>query len=131
MKGLGETLVGAYSGRALSFVAKKSDIKNPKVRFLAAGKRMIILKFHPIYSFQTHHDHLTNQTNYLLDCLFPHSSLSSARDKNVTLLNVNCCSLSGSGLSQQTSRPVHQAIGHLQVRFEWRRFGGIRWCWSL
>lgn len=32
VKGLGETLVGAYSGRALSFVAKKSDIKNPKVR---------------------------------------------------------------------------------------------------
>jgi alpha-glucan,water dikinase len=31
VKGLGETLVGAYSGRALSFVAKKSDIKNPKV----------------------------------------------------------------------------------------------------
>lgn len=31
VKGLGETLVGAYSGRALSFVTKKSDIKNPKV----------------------------------------------------------------------------------------------------
>jgi alpha-glucan,water dikinase len=31
VKGLGETLVGAYSGRALSFIAKKSDIKNPKV----------------------------------------------------------------------------------------------------
>ena len=33
VKGLGETLVGAYPGRALSFVAKKSDIKNPKVWF--------------------------------------------------------------------------------------------------
>uniref|UniRef100_A0A7I4D941 Pyruvate phosphate dikinase AMP/ATP-binding domain-containing protein n=1 Tax=Physcomitrium patens TaxID=3218 RepID=A0A7I4D941_PHYPA len=31
VKGLGETLVGAYSGRALSFVTKKSDMKNPKV----------------------------------------------------------------------------------------------------
>ncbi|KAG0623205.1 hypothetical protein M758_3G156100 [Ceratodon purpureus] len=31
VKGLGETLVGAYSGRALSFVAKKSDLKNPQV----------------------------------------------------------------------------------------------------
>lgn len=49
VKGLGETLVGAYSGRALSFVAKKSDIKNPKVRFLAAGKRMMLFsKFHHI-----------------------------------------------------------------------------------
>ena len=31
VKGLGETLVGAYSGRALSFIAKKSDINSPKV----------------------------------------------------------------------------------------------------
>ncbi|KAH9535846.1 hypothetical protein CY35_17G074900 [Sphagnum magellanicum] len=31
VKGLGETLVGAYSGRALSFIAKKSNIKSPKV----------------------------------------------------------------------------------------------------
>ena len=55
MKGLGETLVGAYSGRALSFVAKKSDIKNPKVRFLAAGRRTLLFStFHHIYSFQTH-----------------------------------------------------------------------------
>ena len=31
VKGLGETLVGAYSGRALSFVAKKNAIDSPKV----------------------------------------------------------------------------------------------------
>eukprot|EP00249_Psilotum_nudum_P023740 c28967_g1_i1 orf=621-4901(-) len=31
VKGLGETLVGAYSGRALSFVAKKSDLKSIKI----------------------------------------------------------------------------------------------------
>ncbi|KAJ7534984.1 hypothetical protein O6H91_12G013500 [Diphasiastrum complanatum] len=31
VKGLGETLVGAYSGRALSFVCKKSDLNNPKI----------------------------------------------------------------------------------------------------
>jgi hypothetical protein len=31
VKGLGETLVGAYSGRALSFIAKKANIKSPKV----------------------------------------------------------------------------------------------------
>lgn len=31
VKGLGETLVGAYSGRALSFVAKKEDLKTPKI----------------------------------------------------------------------------------------------------
>lgn len=69
MKGLGETLVGAYSGRALSFVAKKSDIKNPKVRFLAAGRRTLLFStFHHIYSFQTHCDHLTKHMNYLLDC---------------------------------------------------------------
>ncbi|KAF9625316.1 hypothetical protein IFM89_021441 [Coptis chinensis] len=31
VKGLGETLVGAYPGRALSFVSKKSDLDSPKV----------------------------------------------------------------------------------------------------
>ncbi|KAK1279421.1 hypothetical protein QJS04_geneDACA002774 [Acorus gramineus] len=31
VKGLGETLVGAYPGRALSFVCKKSDLDSPKV----------------------------------------------------------------------------------------------------
>lgn len=31
VKGLGETLVGAYPGRALSFVCKKSDLNSPKV----------------------------------------------------------------------------------------------------
>lgn len=31
VKGLGETLVGAYSGRALSFLCKKTDLKSPKI----------------------------------------------------------------------------------------------------
>lgn len=31
MKGLGETLVGAYPGRALSFICKKTDLTSPKV----------------------------------------------------------------------------------------------------
>ncbi|XP_024957284.1 alpha-glucan water dikinase, chloroplastic isoform X5 [Citrus sinensis] len=31
VKGLGETLVGAYPGRALSFVCKKNDLKYPRV----------------------------------------------------------------------------------------------------
>lgn len=31
VKGLGETLVGAYPGRALSFVCKKSDLNSPQV----------------------------------------------------------------------------------------------------
>ncbi|KAL4347574.1 hypothetical protein GQ457_17G013530 [Hibiscus cannabinus] len=31
VKGLGETLVGAYPGRALSFVCKKNNLKSPKV----------------------------------------------------------------------------------------------------
>lgn len=31
VKGLGETLVGAYSGRALSFISKKIDLKSPQV----------------------------------------------------------------------------------------------------
>ncbi|KAL6983727.1 alpha-glucan, water dikinase [Sarracenia purpurea var. burkii] len=31
VKGLGETLVGAYPGRALSFVSKKNDLNSPKV----------------------------------------------------------------------------------------------------
>lgn len=31
MNGLGETLVGAYPGRALSFICKKSDLDSPKV----------------------------------------------------------------------------------------------------
>lgn len=34
MKGLGETLVGAYPGRALSFICKKNDLNTPKVKFL-------------------------------------------------------------------------------------------------
>jgi alpha-glucan,water dikinase len=31
VKGLGETLVGAYPGRAMSFVCKKDDLDSPKV----------------------------------------------------------------------------------------------------
>lgn len=31
VKGLGETLVGAYPGRAMSFICKKSDLNSPKV----------------------------------------------------------------------------------------------------
>ncbi|XP_077244216.1 pyruvate phosphate dikinase, PEP/pyruvate binding domain-containing protein [Tasmannia lanceolata] len=31
VKGLGETLVGAYPGRALSFICKKNDLNSPKV----------------------------------------------------------------------------------------------------
>jgi hypothetical protein len=31
VKGLGETLVGAYPGRALSFVCNKDDLNSPKV----------------------------------------------------------------------------------------------------
>ncbi|KAL2903324.1 Alpha-glucan water dikinase chloroplastic [Bienertia sinuspersici] len=31
VKGLGETLVGAYPGRALSFISKKNDLNSPKV----------------------------------------------------------------------------------------------------
>ncbi|XP_057856016.1 alpha-glucan water dikinase, chloroplastic isoform X2 [Cryptomeria japonica] len=31
VKGLGETLVGAYPGRAMSFVTKKSDLSSPKI----------------------------------------------------------------------------------------------------
>ena len=35
VKGLGETLVGAYPGRALSFVSKKNNMNSPQVRNLA------------------------------------------------------------------------------------------------
>lgn len=49
VKGLGETLVGAYSGRALSFVAKKSDIKNPKVCSHSAEFAYFFL-YHTFYS---------------------------------------------------------------------------------
>jgi len=31
VKGLGETLVGAYPGRALSFICKKKDLNTPLV----------------------------------------------------------------------------------------------------
>ncbi|KAL1550865.1 alpha-glucan, water dikinase [Salvia divinorum] len=31
VKGLGETLVGAYPGRALSFICKKNDLKSPQI----------------------------------------------------------------------------------------------------
>ena len=31
VKGLGETLVGAYPGRALSFICKKNDLTSPQV----------------------------------------------------------------------------------------------------
>ena len=33
VKGLGETLVGAYPGRALSFICKKHDLNSPQVIF--------------------------------------------------------------------------------------------------
>ena len=32
VKGLGETLVGAYPGRAMSFICKKDDMDSPKVK---------------------------------------------------------------------------------------------------
>lgn len=32
VKGLGETLVGAYPGRAMSFITKKTNLKSPTVR---------------------------------------------------------------------------------------------------
>jgi alpha-glucan, water dikinase len=32
VKGLGETLVGAYPGRAMSFICKKEDLDSPKVK---------------------------------------------------------------------------------------------------
>lgn len=35
VKGLGETLVGAYPGRAMSFVCKKDDLNSPKVKLSA------------------------------------------------------------------------------------------------
>lgn len=35
VKGLGETLVGAYPGRALSFVCKKNDLTSPQVTQLS------------------------------------------------------------------------------------------------
>ena len=31
VKGLGETLVGAYPGRALSFICKKNSLNSPEV----------------------------------------------------------------------------------------------------
>lgn len=31
VRGLGETLVGAYPGRALSFICKKKDLNSPQV----------------------------------------------------------------------------------------------------
>ena len=34
VKGLGETLVGAYPGRALSFISKKNDLNSPLVTHL-------------------------------------------------------------------------------------------------
>lgn len=34
VKGLGETLVGAYPGRALSFICKKNDLNSPQVKTL-------------------------------------------------------------------------------------------------
>jgi hypothetical protein len=35
VKGLGETLVGAYPGRALSFICKKNDLNSPRVTHLS------------------------------------------------------------------------------------------------
>lgn len=32
VKGLGETLVGAYPGRAMSFITRKNNLKSPIVR---------------------------------------------------------------------------------------------------
>ncbi|TYG69573.1 hypothetical protein ES288_D05G241500v1 [Gossypium darwinii] len=39
VKGLGETLVGAYPGRAMSFIAKKNNLKSPIVRLLVMQAR--------------------------------------------------------------------------------------------
>ncbi|KAJ0532154.1 putative alpha-glucan, water dikinase [Helianthus annuus] len=44
VQGLGETLVGAYPGRALSFIAKKDKLDSPKVH-------QSISKFHFLNKF--------------------------------------------------------------------------------
>jgi alpha-glucan,water dikinase len=41
VRGLGETLVGAYSGRALSFAAKKGDLQPKVSRLQPSACRMI------------------------------------------------------------------------------------------
>lgn len=47
MKGLGETLVGAYPGRALSFVCKKNDLKSPRVEHLNLVDQGLFIKNEP------------------------------------------------------------------------------------
>lgn len=42
MKGLGETLVGAYPGRALSFICKKNDLDTPKVNFVILSLKFML-----------------------------------------------------------------------------------------
>jgi len=37
VKGLGETLVGAYPGRSLSFICKKNNLDSPLVLKLTTG----------------------------------------------------------------------------------------------
>ncbi|XP_024543149.1 alpha-glucan water dikinase 1, chloroplastic [Selaginella moellendorffii] len=44
VKGLGETLVGAYQGRALSFVTQKSDLKNPKILGFPSKRHGLFIK---------------------------------------------------------------------------------------
>jgi alpha-glucan,water dikinase len=51
VKGLGETLVGAYPGRAMSFICKKDELDSPKVSislvFLLYG--VMLREYHAIW----------------------------------------------------------------------------------
>ncbi|CAM6108937.1 unnamed protein product [Calypogeia fissa] len=44
VKGLGETLVGAYSGRALSFISKKSDLNTPIIQGFPSKRIGLFIK---------------------------------------------------------------------------------------
>jgi phosphoenolpyruvate synthase/pyruvate phosphate dikinase len=51
VKGLGETLVGAYPGRAMSFVCRKDNLESPKVNNTSSNYHLspIVLKEKVLY----------------------------------------------------------------------------------
>ena len=67
VKGLGETLVGAYPGRALSFICKKNDLNTPQVSTFHIFSLGLNIKVDM--------EDLQIQVNYLLALLLPELDL--------------------------------------------------------
>ncbi|CAM6096451.1 unnamed protein product [Calypogeia fissa] len=69
VKGLGETLVGAYSGRALSFIVKKSDLSKPIIQGYPSKRIGLFIKQSIIFRSDSNGEDLEDK--YMTTSLVP------------------------------------------------------------